>query len=242
MIILDEMTFYATLGACFIPTIILAGILLIASPVLFPYLKAIFTGYMLIEIDKTNTLRHIACKFKRGVVEFEKEGAMYLKNGLHGSYNIGKVRCDLVMNRVGIMAETDRVLAMSTMDEIGISSYADLCALATAAAMAKTNNPEIQAAIPYDLAEILREHPDIDFEVVCAPLAHYKISKLVEWVDRPPEEVPAILAQMKTRIANNYANAAGKTGTSGSDLMLYGIVAFILVIAAVFALTALKVI
>ncbi|MDE2443781.1 MAG: hypothetical protein O0X49_05305 [Methanocorpusculum sp.] len=242
MIILDEITFYSVIGLCFIPTVILIGILLICAPVAFAYLKALLTGYMLIEIDKTNSLRFTACKFKNGMAQPSTKIGKYIKQGLKGSLNIGKVKADFVLNQVGMIQETDYSQAMESLDNIGIETYSDLSILMNhwaAADEGKTLGVDI---LPRSVSEVLRAHPDYDFTVYYPLLGHVNVKKIAAWVESTPEGLASIIEQNKAEIASRYTNASVGSSTSSKDLMTYAIVGVVLMVGCMIAVVGLGVI
>lgn len=242
MILLDEPTFYATLGLCFIPSVILAGIILICAPVAFPYLKALFTGYLLIEIDKTNSLKYTACKFKNGMAQPATTLGKYIKQGLRGSLNIGKVKADFVLNQVGMIQEAEYSQAMEALDNLGIESYTDLSILMNYWAAKEDGKTIGEDILPRPVAEIIRSHPDYDFTVFYPLLGHVNVKKIAAWVESTPEGLASIIEQNKAEIASRYTNASVGSTTSAKDLVTYAIVGVILMVGCMIAVVGLGVI
>ncbi|MDE2519226.1 MAG: hypothetical protein O0X96_05750 [Methanocorpusculum sp.] len=239
MILLDETTFYATLGMVALISGC-AGLfpMLLAKDLVIPYMKASLgkSKYFILEISKTNAIRVIPAEYHNGMAIIKNRIGRFVKLGLNGSYNIGNCRCDIVLNQVGIIAETEYVAMTEEMERLGIHSLQDMVMILNVLAANESNIP-ISAESYKFASEFLKAHPDYDFSVFYPLCGKMNIKKLVDWAQGSPEVISQAISEGIAEASEQYVQAAsGKSAFDLKGMMPLIILGFVGILIAMMAM------
>lgn len=239
MIVLDDTTFYATLAmVAMISMCVGLFPALLAKDLVIPYLKASFgkSKYCILEISKTNAIRPIPAEFHNGMAIIKDRIGRFVKLGLNGSYNLGNCRCDIVLNQVGIMSETEFVAMTDELDRLGIGSLQDMVLILNAISATSAKIPISNQSYQF-ASEFLRAHPEYDFTVFYPLCGKMNVKKLVDWAQGSPEIISQAISEGIAEASEQYVQAA--TGKSSAadlkgmlPLIVIGIVGILIAVMA----------
>jgi len=211
----------------------LAVYLIMTMPVAWEYFKAVLSKdkYGLFIIDKNGVFKFKAAKFRNGKASLPNSMSKYLKMGLHGSYSLGSIRCDLVHSSVAPMIEDSTLAIFQELEKVGIKDIGELTAACNRVALERCNilNPATLTALEREKVEYIANYAMNNLTLLGPAVVELKGHDMLKNCVIDPTVISAATEETTAMVASQYSKLMGvkKPGESGLDpkmLMIIGIV------------------
>lgn len=198
----------------------LAAFIVLTLPVSLEYFFAtIGNKYLLLTIDKTNTVRLKAAKFKNGTATIDKGTAKFIKTDLDGSMSIGNCRCDIVHKDISVMAQVKVLGAIDQLNNLGIDGVQDLCNRINYVTMVDAGligRPKTEAEDAYyQRQRLIKDQLENKLSILKPAITPIKLKNMVQYGVITPQMLKADEEENTIIIAKHYNELLG--GKKGSD-------------------------
>lgn len=217
--------------------VIMVMFLALTAPVSIPYLKAKISKnkYMLLVLDKTNSVKFLSAKMVSDVVEAQGLGfSAFVKNDSTGSYSLGGVKIDVVSSGSALIHHDQYLSAIETMKRLGIESEREAAAVAT---YCKYKNAGVEMPANARIEELSSAMKDSDLDILVPVFNRVSLSDLGRWLTITPETIKGWCETEKDLLKKRLTRKDGSTKSGGgmsSGLLValgVGVLAIIVVMA-----------
>ena len=221
----------------------LVAYVILTAPMGLEYFKAAISKdkYSLFILDKNGVFRFRTARFRNGGAVLPKGIAKYIKNGLHGSYSFGSIRCDVIHSSIAPMIEDTTLGVFEELKKIGIEDIDELTMLYNKATLLKYNviNPKTLTPAEKERIEYVSKYVMENTKLLAPAVRELKIHDMLKNCTVDPNILAADTEEQTALIAAQYAKLIGKRKTpDGSPntgmIMVIGIIIVVIGLAAAF--------
>jgi hypothetical protein len=217
--------------------------IVLTKPIAWEYFKAAISKdkYGLYIVDKNGVFNFKAAKFRNGKATLPNSLSKYLKMGLHGSYSLGSIRCDLVHSSVASIIEDNTLAIFQELEKNGIKDIGELTAACNRMALEKCKilNPATLTPLEREKVEYVANYAMNNISLLSPAIVELKVHDMLKNCVIDPTVISAATEETTAMIAAQYSKLMGakKPGEGGFDpkmLMIIGIVVIGGALAAAF--------
>lgn len=220
----------------------LVGFIMITFPVAWEYfLASMGSKYLLITVDKTNTIRLCATKFKNGTATIDKGTAKFIKTDLDGSMSLGNCKCDIVHKNVSVMAQLNIVGALDQLAPLGINDVKDLCerinyvTMVEAGLIAKPKSPRDEEFLKR--CALLKNQMENQLSILRPAIMPVKLKNIVQYGVVTPQMLKSDEEESIVAIAKQYSDLlSNKKGSNAFSDMIPLVIVLGVIIMGIIAI------
>lgn len=218
-------TLLGVIAILFVVIVALSLFIIVTFPVSKPYFLAVLSKskYALLQISKNGTISIEPAQFRNSRAVVSNGLAKFIKQGLHGSYTLGTIRCDLVHSEVAPMIEDSTLGVFEQLESVGISDIQDLLTRVNRSIMLKLGLINREELTPAELenVKLARQYYLNNVTLLAPAVRELRVHDMIKNCVVSPASISADLEESTALVAKQYrAMVQGKkeAGLKGGEI------------------------